>query len=245
MMAGVLVINSMSLALGMFSGMAIDFETKRVDSFMIMPVKKTELLLSYLIGGIGVSFALNCITWVVSYTLIGVATGWWLTAGTFFATLGVLLICSLISSSIMLLITALVKSPTALGVINGIAGTFIGFVCGIYMPYSQLGKGTEAVGSVLPFTHLTAWLKNIVLTDAFTQLDITGQGRDICMSEMAGDGIGFLGMEAPLWATVLYSALFGVACLVVAGFILRGTGAQGAKTQGAEKIKGSPKGSSL
>ncbi|NLZ25704.1 MAG: ABC transporter permease, partial [Clostridiales bacterium] len=220
MMIGVLILNSMSLSLGMFSSAANDYVSKKLHSFMTTPIKKTELLISYYIGGLIVSFLINLFTWVITVVIIGAATTYWIKAATFFSVVGVLAVASLISSSIMMLLTAIVKSPTALGVINGVAGTFLGFLCGIYMPYNTLGDGVKAVGSLIPFTHLTVWGKKIVLEDAFNQIGISGPIKEALMNDQfTASGVGFLTLDAPLWVMLLVSGIVGLICLTVAGFL--------------------------
>jgi len=163
MMAGVLILNSMSLSMGVYSTIAKDFESKRVDNFLLTPLHRTELLVSYLVSGFLVSLTLNLLTWIISAVLIGLLTGYFVAFSTILMAIVILLIASAISSAIMLLITALVHSSTAIGVIGSIAGTFLGFLCGIYIPYSNLGATTEKIGSVLPYTHLTIWMKQTLL----------------------------------------------------------------------------------
>lgn len=221
MMAGVLVLNSMSLATGAFSTIAKDFENKRIDSFLLTPVKTHELILSYFATGLIVSFVINTFTWILSFIIIGIATGYWVAFGVFLMVLIVLFTASLISCSIMILVTTLVKSSTAIGVVNGIAGTFFGFLCGIYMPYGNLGEGTKAVGSFLPFSHLTVWLKQVMLDNAFSQVGITGEFKDILFRDyFSAESIGFCNLSAPLWLMVLLSGIFGLVCLSASYILL-------------------------
>jgi len=222
MMAGVLVLNSMSLSTGAFSTIAKDFESKRIDNLLLTPVKTHEIILAYYSTGMIASFIINTFTWILSFLIIGITTGYWLAFGPFMAVLAVLLVASLISCSIMLLITSLVKSSTAIGVINGIAGTFFGFLCGIYMPYSNLGESTKLVGSFLPFTHITVWLKQVMLGDAFSQVGITGEFKDILLRDFfSADGVGFCGMDISLWGMIAFSGLLGLLCLIASYVLLR------------------------
>jgi hypothetical protein len=157
----------------------------------------------------------------VSSVLIGVLTGYTVAAVTHFAVVGVLAFVSFVSCAIMIMLTSLVKSSAALGVMTGLSGTFLGFLCGIYMPYSSLGKGMEVAGSVLPFTHLTIWLKHIVLGDAFRQLGVTGE-LEAAMNELfSANSTGFLGLNAPLWMMELYAAAFAVICLATAWALIQ------------------------
>lgn len=223
MMAGVLILNSMSLATGTFATIARDFENKHIDNFLLTPAKTHEIIISYFAAGLIVSFVMNVFTWALTYFIIGAATGHWVAAGTFFMVVLVLFIASLISCSLMLLVTALVKSSAAIGVMNGILGTFFGFLCGIYMPYGNLGEGTKAVGSFLPFSHLVIWLKRTVLDDAFSQLGIAGAFKDILYRDyFTAESIGFCGLPAPLWLMVFASGLFGLVCMAVSYVLLAG-----------------------
>ncbi|MDR3185504.1 MAG: ABC transporter permease [Christensenellaceae bacterium] len=222
MMTGVLVLNSISLSLGMFSGMAKDFESRRICSFLLTPIKKREIILSYFSGGIIVSLILNICTWIVTVLLIGIITNYFVAASAFFLGIVVLIVSSLISSSIMMLLTVLVKSSTGLAIFNGVSGTFLGFICGIYMPYISLGKAVEGIGSFFPFTHLTAWFKNIVITDALSQIGVPSESKDILMNDwFSANGVGFCGTDAPLWLMLLLSGIIGLACLYISGLLLK------------------------
>lgn len=222
MIVGVLVINSASLSTGMFSIMASDIEKGKTEAFLITNLKKWELVLSYLFSAIIISYLINLLMFVISTIIIGIATGFWLGAGAFFSIFGALLIVTLISCAIMLLITVIARSSSAIGVINGILGTVIGFLCGIYMPFTNLGNGAKYVGSLLPFTHLTIWLKQIVLSNAFGQFgvptEIANQMSDLWFS--AGN-IGLCGLNVPLWAMIIISSLFAVLCFVIALILIK------------------------
>lgn len=222
MMAGVLILNSMSLSVGVFNSIARDFESRKTDSYLLTPARSREITASYFIAGFLVSFGLNLFTWIVSYVLIGALTGYWLAAVTFLTVAGILAASSLVSGALMILITALVKSPAAIGVIGGVSGTFLGFLCGIYMPYSNFGNGMKAVGSLLPFTHLTVWMKQAVLGDALSQLNVTGELKDLILGELfSAESVGFCGLDAPLWLMLLFCGVFALVCLILAAWRIK------------------------
>ncbi len=222
MIVGVLVLNSASLSVGMFGIMAGDFESRKTDALLLTKLTPTQLILSYLISAVAVSFSLNLIMWIISVIIIGCATSCWLGFGAFMAIVGALVVTTLISCCLMLLVTVLVKSTTAIGVINGILGTFLGFLCGIYMPYTNLGKGAEIVGSLFPFTHLTVWMKNIVLTDVFGQFGMPDNISQIMKQQWFSAGnVGFCSLDIPLWGMILYSLLFAAICLTISIILVR------------------------
>lgn len=222
MIMGVLVINSVSLAIGVFTFMAQDLEKRKVDAFLLAKIKPSSLILSYLFSSIVISFAINFLTFALSVIIIGAATTFWIGAGTFFYLVGALIVITLISCAVMLLITILVRTSAAIGVINGIMGTILGFLCGIYMPYTNLGSAAKYVGSCLPFTHMTIWMKQIVLNDVFGQFGMSAETGEV-MKDMwfSAGNVGFVGLNIPLWGMLLMSAIFAVACLAVAVLLLR------------------------
>jgi multidrug/hemolysin transport system permease protein len=221
MMAGVMAINSLSLSIGAFGTIAKDFETRRVDGFLLTPVKASRLIAAYFFGGFTASFALNCVTWAASFALIGGLTGYWVTAAVFVKVLGILVFASFMSSAIMLLVTSLLKSTSAIGVFTGVSGTFVGFLCGIYMPFLMLGKTVERIGSAIPFTHVSVWLKRVVLSGAFEQIGMPKALNEMVLNSFSASNVGFVNLDIPLWGMLLYCAAFAVICLLTAGNILR------------------------
>ena len=221
MIVGVLVLNSLSLSIGAFSIIAHDFESRRVSGFLLAPIKPTQLLTAYFSGGFVVSFVLNVFTWVLSMLVIGIAFGYWVGIAAVLAVIGILLFASMVSCSLMLLFTALVKSSAAIGVFSGVAGTFFGFLCGIYMPYEMLGEGIKKVGSVLPLTHIAIWLKQIVLNDAFAKLEITQEFQEAMLESFSAKNIGFVGLNIPLGGMLLFTAAIALLCLFVAERLVR------------------------
>ena len=222
MMAGVLILNSMSLSVGVFSTAAKDFESRRIDSFLLSPLPGASLLASYLAAGFLVSFLLNLFTWAASAVIIGLLTGYFVSLTVFLYAALILLAASAVSGAIMLFITALVRSSAAIGVINGIAGTFFGFLCGIYIPYSSLGSSTKAIGSFLPYSHLTIWLKQTVLASAFSQLDVPPESRGVILDEFfSAKNIGFCGLNVPLYIMLILCGVFALACFALAWRMLR------------------------
>jgi multidrug/hemolysin transport system permease protein len=221
MLAGVMIINSLSLAVGSYSVIAADFETRKVDSFLLAQAKPSELIASYFIQAFMVSFLLNLFSWVAALTLIGGLTGFWISFAAILQSVPVLAFASFVSCSILLLFTALVKSSSAISVMNGVSGTIFGFLCGIYMPFSLLGKPVEKIGSALPFTHMAVWLKSVALNDAMKTIGIAVEGRNQVLEGFSANNVGFVGLELPMWAMLAYTAAIGLVCLIIASAALK------------------------
>ena len=221
MIVGVLVLNSVSVSTGIFSLMANDFENHKTQALLLTKLKPYQFMLSYLLSSVLVTFTLNTLMWIISVIIIGITTGCWLGILTVLTVIAALLLVTFISCSVMLLITTLVKSSAAIGVINGVLGTFLGFMCGIYMPYSNMGAGAKTIGSLLPFTHLTIWLKNMVLNDIFKGFNVPTQISTMMKEYWFSAGnVGLCGANVPLWAMLILSTLFAVVCLTISVLLI-------------------------
>jgi len=221
MVMGVLVINSVSLSTGMFTFTARDFESHKTEAFLLTRTTPRDLTCSYLISALIVSFLLNLLTYFVSLIIIGAVTGVWLGAGAFFEIIGGLILTTVIGCCVMQLITTIVRSSAAISVISGFLGTILGFLCGIYMPYSNMAEATEYVGSFLPFTHLTIWLKQIALGDIFSQFGLPTEIAEVVQKDAFSAGnIGLCGADIPLWGMILFSTGVAVICFAVSVCLL-------------------------
>lgn len=221
MIVGVLVVNSVSLSTGMFTIMATDFESRKTDAFLLTKIKPIKLLTSFLIASMLVSFSLNLLMWIISVLIIGLTTGVWLGFGAVMAVVGVLILTTFVSCAIMLFFTTIVKSSNAIGVINGFLGTLLGFLCGIYMPFSMMGKGTKSIGSLLPFTHLTVLLKNIVLNNLLKGFGVNAEFTTIVKQKMfSAENVGLFGFNSPLWLNILLGLLLALTGVIVASFLI-------------------------
>ncbi|MFA5560630.1 MAG: ABC transporter permease [Acholeplasmataceae bacterium] len=172
MMGGILVINTLSLSLGMMGNIVVDLETHRLDAFLVTPIKRPKIILSYYLSSIIVTAILTLLIWFATILYVGLTSGYWYSLLVIVSTTGLLVVYTFISASLMILITSFLKSNNAFGTVAGVLGTFVGFVAGIYMPLANFGKGMQYFSSILPFTHMTILLKQILLKEPFQLLEI-------------------------------------------------------------------------
>jgi multidrug/hemolysin transport system permease protein len=169
-MGGVLVINTVSLSLGVVGNIITDLQYKKLDAFLVTPVKRYKIIISYYITSIMVTSVLTLLMWFITVIYVGLFSGYWYSLLTIIKVSGILIFFTFISATVMVYLTTLLKSVNAFGALSGILGTFIGFVSGIYMPLVVLGKSMYYVASVVPFTHMTILLKQIILKEPYELL---------------------------------------------------------------------------
>lgn len=162
-MGGVLVINSMSLSLGIMGTFVEDMSKRNVDAFLVTPIKRWKIIISYYLSAIIVTSVLSLLMWILTIIYVGMASGYWYSLSVILSASGLLVLYTFISTSIMIFLVTLLKSMNAFGALSGILGTFVGFTSGIYMPLAILGKGMQYVASINPFTHMSVLLKQVLL----------------------------------------------------------------------------------
>ncbi|AUD63583.1 hypothetical protein BK010_08780 [Tenericutes bacterium MO-XQ] len=173
MMGGILVVNTISLSLGIMGNVITDLEQRALDAYLVTPVKRYKIIFSYYVSAIIVTIFFTLIMWGFTILYAGIVSGYWYTFEVIIKTSLLLLFFTFISSSLMIYLTTLLKSVNAFGTLSGILGTLIGFICGIYFPLANFSSGIQYVSSVFPFTHMTILLKNIMLDQSLTALQTT------------------------------------------------------------------------
>lgn len=167
LMGGVLVINTTTLSLGNLGNIVNDFEDHKIDAFIITPIQRIKIILSYLIASILITLVFTLLMWFLTILIVGLSTQIWYRMDVILKTTGLLVLYTFISTSIMILLITYIKSTNAFGAISGILGTVIGFMSGIYLPLSQLPQNIQVFSTMLPYTHMTIYLKRVMMTQSF------------------------------------------------------------------------------
>jgi multidrug/hemolysin transport system permease protein len=219
MMGGVLVINSMSLSLGMMGNLIEDLDKHSLDAFLVTPIKRSKIIISYYLAANIVTSTLSTVMWLLTVVYARISGGTWYSLDIILLTILILIFFTFISSSIMIYITTLLKSVNAFGVLSGILGTLVGFVSGIYMPLVFLGDTVKMIASLVPFTHMTILLKNILLEKPIAELANLVQNDDIMKTIETSyglDQIGVLGINIPMFWIFVGIILFSIGLLYLA-----------------------------
>jgi len=201
MMGGILIINTASLSLGMMGNLISDLTYRKLDGFLVTPVKRYKIILSYYIASIIVTAVLSLFMWLLTYLYVGIASGYWYSPKTFINTTLLIIFYTFISTSLMIYLTTMIKSINAFGGLSGVLGTFIGFTSGIYIPLFVLGKSMTYVASLIPFTHMAIVLKGVLLEKPYEILaqSIPAETMTGIKIAFGSQEIGVLGTDVSMW----------------------------------------------
>lgn len=217
-LAGIVVVNSITITLAMVGIMVEDEAHKRLPSFYVSPVNRAEFVLGYIIAAIIMGVIMCVLTVTIGEAYLG------LTGGTLFsiATMGKIMLYILLnvftSAGMVFLMATFVHSQSAFSGLSTIVGTLVGFLAGIYLPLGMLPDKVQTVLKCFPLIYGCSFLR-----EAFTGEIITNTFTN-CPPELVNGYKEYMGM------TILYdgnvvSNGFKVLFLVICGIIFIGVSA--------------------
>lgn len=169
MIAGVMAVSCITVSFSSNSVMVQDMSKGTINDMLVSPVNKYVLSTSYLIVNFIVSSIICSVVLAISFIYL-LITGWYISAGQFFAIIGVMLISVLCSAFISVIISGFIKSESAFGGLIGILSAAIGFLCGAYMPLAMFPKAVQYIALFLPGTYSAGVFRNLFMDGALREL---------------------------------------------------------------------------
>lgn len=225
MMAGIIVLNTLTIPLGNLGSIVTDFEQNKMDAFMVTPVKRYKIILGYYVASLLITLVLSIVFWIIAVIVLGLVTGIFFPFKIIITIIPIILLFVLISTSFMILLTTFIKSVNAFGAVSGIFGSLIGFVSGIYIPLSSSSPQIlRNISSVIPFSHMTIWVKGILLEPSYqTILDKTNNNQAVIDGVKDGFGaneLGLLGLDVSMPIIIIGAVLLSLILLIYSSYRL-------------------------
>jgi hypothetical protein len=219
MMVGVAILNTLTLALGSLYMVVKDYESKKVDSLLLLDVKPHHIIISYFIYSFLMTFILSSFTFIAGEVIILITTGYHISILTMLGALGIIFISTWVCCALATLLVSVLNRTSTLGPLNGIIGPISGFLCGVYIPYSQASAVIKNIGSLHPSSHFIIWLKSHVIGDCLKVLG-TPKGEISKVLDSLGGNIGLLGGDISLIGIVVIFSLLSLGAIIWAAKIL-------------------------
>ncbi len=174
----------------------------------ITPVKSSHTALAYYIATtlsaliISLVATLSC---VIYLSVVGWYMSW---SDVLFILLDVFIMVGF-GTALSSVINFFLSTQGQISAVGSIVSSCYGFICGAYMPLSQLSEGFRKVLSFLPGTYGTALFRKHAMSGAFTELENTGVPSAIIdgLKESVDFDVIFFGEKVPVYAMYTYLAL--------------------------------------
>lgn len=202
------------------SGMMVIDKINRANiDFMVSPVKKSTLQLSYVLANLFSTFIITFVLLIVGLIYLA-CVGFYITFVDILLIVFGIIITSLLGTILANIIWTFTHSQ---GVVSGVC-TFVsalyGFICGAYMPISTMGQGMQYFVSLLPGTYATVLFRQGFLNSVLNRMRETlpqgmingiASGFDVKMS--------FFGHDVSTLALILVISISTIVLLGVFLFI--------------------------
>lgn len=188
--------------------------------FLVTPVKKSTLSLSYYIASL-------LTTLIISYLALGACfiyiafTGWFLSFGDCLLVILDVFLLTMFGTAISSVINNFLSTSAQSSAVGTIVSAGYGFICGAYMPISSFSIGLQRVLSFLPGTYGTSLIRNHSLNGVFKAMKKEGVPNEVivgvkesidCRVNFFGNNVSILGMYIILIGSILL--LIGVYILI-------------------------------
>ncbi|MGF7141600.1 multidrug/hemolysin transport system permease protein [Anaerotaenia torta] len=211
-LAGIVMVNSITITLSLVGIMVEDEAHKKLSSFYVTPVNRGVFVLSYVLAAIIMGVIMCTLTLALGEAYIVLSGGSLLPAAALGEAFLHILLNVFTSASMVFLIANFVHSQSAFGGLSTITGTLVGFLAGIYLPMGMLPEKVQTILKCLPLLHGCSIMRR-VFTGAI--LDKTFAG---CPEELITGYKEYMGITVVLGGEVL-SATFQMAFLLISGII--------------------------
>lgn len=221
-LAGILIVNTVTVTLTVMGKMVEDEASNKLVSFYVTPVKRIKLVLGY-IGSAWIVGTVMCLFTLAAGEIFMAASGHpLLSADSLFRLAGMILLNAFVYSAISYLLAMLVHSGSAWGGLQTVTGTLVGFVGAIYLPVSMLPDGVMKVLKCLPVLHGAAMMREVCIEDALetTFAGLPAVAKDIFKEQM---GVSILGKEGRIEQPqqILFLLLYGIITVAIAAVITK------------------------
>jgi len=213
--AGILVVSSTTVTLGVMGSMITDRSSGIMGSFLVTPAGRGAVTLSYLMTSWIVGTVLTWLAFVLGELYILSSGGGLLPPLDILKALGLIVLNVISSSTMMFFFATIITSMNGFSALSSIVGTLIGFITGIYIPIGVLPEFIQSVMKFVPQSHGAALMRQ-VFTAGPLERTFAGAPADVLSEykEMQGIVLFWNGQEIEGWfmlgVLVLSAVVFAV-----------------------------------
>ena len=162
-MAGLLAVTSLTSTMGA-AGVVVEDRARGIaKDFQCSPLKKSTIVAGYLLAAILVGLIMTTVALIAAQVYIVASGGKLLPLAALLKTVGLIVLSTIASGSLVFFLTSFLKTPNAFGVASTVIGTLAGFLMGIYVPVSVLPSTVQVVVKAFPISHAAVLLRQVMM----------------------------------------------------------------------------------
>lgn len=163
LLAGLLTVTSFTVPLSISSHMVVDIEKKVFDDFLVAPIRRSSIVLGYAVSAFIIGVVMTSLTYVVGQIVLVLTGGEWLDAASTVRVGLFILLSNAVFSSISFLMISFIRSTASVNAVNTIVGTLLGFLAGIYVPFSAFSDTVAHVLKLNPAAQVVVLFRDALM----------------------------------------------------------------------------------
>ncbi len=219
-LAGILIVNTVTVSLTVMQTMIRDEVKGQLASFYVAPVKRIKIALSYILASGIIGSGMSFLTFLVGQGYLLLQGNPIYSVEIFLKVLTIILLNAFVYAAIGYLLALFVHSESAWGGLLTVIGTLVGFLGGIYLPVCQLSEGVVKVLKCLPILHGTAMMREILTKEVMEE---TFAGLSEIIPEQYAKEMGITlwkgEVQISLENQISILLLYGIIAIIVAAVI--------------------------
>ncbi|HOK63486.1 MAG TPA: ABC transporter permease [Soehngenia sp.] len=161
--AGLLVVTTMTTSLGALGIMVEDKHNKIIKDFASSPLTSRTMMFSYFSSSLLIALIMAVITFILGEIYIVMNGGNILGFRDLILAFSLIFLTALTSSSMMLFFINFFSSMNAFAAMSTVTGTLAGFLTGIYVPIGILPQSIQTLIKLFPLSHAALLFRNIFM----------------------------------------------------------------------------------
>jgi len=151
MFAGIIGITTITTGLGAFTIFVDDAATARFRDFVVSPIRRSQLVLGYLLSSVVVALIMSMLIFALSLLYMFFVDGLVLTVARIAAIVGIVALSCTAFAALSAFAVSFVRTPGAFAALSTIVGTTLGFLAGAYVPIGLFPEGVRNLINAMPF----------------------------------------------------------------------------------------------
>lgn len=221
-LAGILVVNAVTVTLTVIGTMVSDAAENRLESFYSAPVSKNIIALSYVTAAVIIGTLFCMVTLAAALVYIKATGGRLLDMASIARITGYILLNVFLFAVIMYLAALFIKSTGAWSGIATVVGTLVGFIGAIYLPMGSLPENVAGVLKGFPVLHGASLMRKVCCEQALLDT-FAGMPEELIAKYKEHMGITVAMGEGVVSSVhqILFLTAFGMAALLIIAAVAR------------------------
>lgn len=184
LLSGIMGSSLITIPYSCLSTIVKDKETKVDHDIATTPMKRYQIALAYYTGATISAFLMTALLFTVGLLFLHGLGNLYMDGYTILQLYGLIFFGSISATACIMVLVLFFKSTSASDACYGLLSAGCGFVIGAYIPLSQFSDSIQNVCNLLPATHNTAMIRNLLSKGVLDHMEKTIMGGDLFVKEI-------------------------------------------------------------